>query len=67
MPKHPHRDFRNFYIKDVPQDTFCPLCHRAIRYAVPATETTYLVHAIDDVCVMDNVPVSLFDGTVKHG
>lgn len=56
MPKQSLRDFRNFYIKDVPSKTFCPQCHRVIFYAVPAATITYLVHGKDDICVMDNKP-----------
>ncbi len=67
MPKQPSRDFRNFYIKDIPQDTFCPECHRLVRWTIPAELYTYFAHAIDDICVVDNEPVSLFDKAVDNG
>lgn len=57
MPKLTPTENKVFYFREPPTKTFCPLCHRVIRYTVPGETVTYLVHAIDDVCVMDNEQV----------
>lgn len=35
---------------------FCPLCGRVIENIVPAESITYIVHALDNLCVIDNQP-----------
>ena len=54
MPKHPGSQASLFIYKDLSEKLICPICGREVRVVVPATTFTYLVHAPDDLCVMDN-------------
>ena len=57
MPKHPGSQASLFIYKDLSEKLICPICGREVRVVVPATTFTYLVHAPEDLCVMDNVKV----------
>lgn len=56
MSKLPPDGGHTFFYKPIHKKPSCPLCGRLVNLAVPATTFTYLVHAQDDICVMDNNP-----------
>lgn len=56
MAKHPPKLIHTFFYKTPLHKPSCPFCGRPVNLAVPATTVTYLVHAQDGICVMDNNP-----------
>ena len=43
-----------FYFKDLDKRPSCPACGKDVRVVVPSAKLTYLVHAVDQLCVIDN-------------
>lgn len=46
---------KRFVFSELPEKVFCPVCHKLVKSVVPSGSFLYLVHAIDNVCVVDNV------------
>ncbi len=46
---------KRFVFSELPKKIFCPVCRKLVKNVVPSGSFLYLVHATDDVCVVDNV------------
>ena len=54
MDKPPKNPEIPFYFKDLDKRPICPACGKDVRVVVPSAKLTYLVHAVDQLCVIDN-------------
>ena len=43
-----------FYFKEISERPNCPLCGEPAKVVVPSIKLTYIVHAVDKVCVLGN-------------
>lgn len=46
---------KRYVFSELPDKVFCPVCRKLVKNVVPSGSFLYLVHTIDDVCVVDNV------------
>lgn len=54
MPKHSAQQNRLFKYKDVAERLICPNCKGIIKDVISAPNVTFLIHANDEFCMLDN-------------